>query len=708
MADNTETISIDVPGVGPVGFPRTMSTPEIEAAIRKIIGGAGTADNTQLTGPMRIPAMAGSALAKGALTGAGIVGDIQGGVQSLVNRVHDPIMGELVNPLANALISPLTDYRLPTRSPPESRDYGSALPAGGEPVRDLGDPLLSSSNLVAGGRAAGVVDRPDLIPRTAGERYLTAGAEAAGGTLPYLPISGPSTLASGLRSVVQGTGAGLGGQAGSEIGGPIGGVLGTVAGLYGGGKTFDAGNRVLGLGAVPGQTTPTIDAYRRLQIDPTLAGDVSGSTFWQRLQQGARNAPGGAGRVQAAGEKAVAQWGEALDNTAHGYGNARTAQQAGEQLQLEGAAWLRRFRADSNAAWNEVDMHVPGRTPVALNDTMSTMGQIRTSMPSLPETAKAVESPFIGNLYEKLQADLAKGTATWNDLRALRTRIGERLADPQLIADTGRADMQRLYAALSRDMEAVVAQRGQAAVDAFSNASALTRNGHAFVDDVLTRIQGPGISPERAATSIVESGGQGGTILEAVRREMPRAADELAAFKLRDMALATGGKQTAAQSAVSPETFLTDRFKLAPEAQDILFGHDPHLARRVEDLATVADAMRSTTRALSNPSGTAGMSLALGAIASPLAAYHGFQQGGPEGGVAGLLSPWLPGYLAARAVTSPRITGAISRTPTAVSGTLPATAGALSATPLGNEVGQIPFREKAEEALRALQRKLGL
>lgn len=684
-------------------FPAGMSDEAITAAIQADSETAAS----QLTGPTRIPAMAASALAKGAMQGAGLVGDIQGGMQSLVNRVHDPIVGELINPLANALISPFTDYRLPTRPPAESRDYGTGLPPGGEPVRGLGDPLLSSSNLVAGGRAAGIVDRPDLIPRTTGERYLTAGAEAAGGTLPYLPVSGPSTLASGLRAISQGAGAGLAGQAGQDIGGPIGAVVGTGAGLVAGGRAFDAGNRVLGLGATPGQTTPTIDAYRRLQIDPVLAGDVSGQSFWQRLQSVASKAPGGAHRVQAAGERAVGQWGDALENTAQNLGNARTAQQAGEQLQMEAGAWLNRFRADSRAAWNEVDMHIPGRTPVALTDTLQTLGQIRTSMPSLPETARSVESPFMSNLYESLQRDLAGGTTSWNDLRALRTRIGERLADPQLIADTGRADLQRLYAALSRDMETAVAPRGQGAVDAFNSASALTRNGHTFVDNVLSRITGPGISPERAAESIVNSGGQGSTILEAVRREMPRAADELAAFKLRDMALATGGRQTSAQTAMSPETFLTDRFKLAPEAQDILFGQDPHLARRVADLATVADSMRQTQRTLGNPSNTAAMSAALGAlIAAPAAAYAGFQQS-PEAGVAGLLSPWLPGYLAARAVTSPRITSTISRTPVAVSGTFPATAGALSASPAAEPVGQIPFREKTEDALRALQRMLG-
>ncbi len=115
---------------------------------------------------------------------------------------------------------------------------------------------------------------------------------------------------------------------------------------------------------------------------------------------------------------------------------------------------------------------------------------------------------------------------------------------------------------------------------------------------------------------------------------MPEATNQLASYKLRDMAAATPGRATA-DMPTSATTFSTDLNRLSPEARTALFGnHNPEL----DALQTVAERGKETYQRYGNPSGTSGMMHWLSQLTAPFAVSGAYQAGsaaaGPTAGLA--------------------------------------------------------------------------
>ena len=581
-----------------------------------------TPPDDQVSGFWRAPALAASYLTKGALTGAGAIGDLQGFLgRQFAQGIYDPL------------------HRAVGLGPADR-----AIAAAKEPL-----PL--SSSLVSGGRALGAVDNPALAPQTTGEHYLASTAEGVGGALPYLWMGGanPAALA---RNAFQGGVAGAAGEAGAQVFPEYANVARAAAGLGGlalGGKAFDLGNKAIAVSR--GATTPLQDAYRNLGISQDLAGDVSQSPVAQMLQGYAAKSPGGAGIAGAAREKAVGQWGSALDDTAAGYGNAANLQEAGTTLQAEGHAWMGRFRQAQDAAEQAVAAKVPVTAPVDLAPVNRVLNAATRRMPGLPTVAGIHDNPTFQSLRTALAADAPTGVARWEDIRQWRTAVGEELQQSLVSRDGNQAAWRQLYGSLSRAL-GDTAFANNAHVE-WKAANEVTSQGHRFIEGTLNKIinnANPAqntITAEAAAQAAMRGANAGGTALQGIRREMPAAADDLAAAKLREAGSAR--LQNAAGTEVSPRTLVTELSprKLAPQARDALFGNDPDLARRVDDLAKVGEAMRRS-EGYFNPSGTGGhiatgQALA-GILGAPVAGYYGYKEGGIPGAVGGATSALAPVY----------------------------------------------------------------
>jgi hypothetical protein len=627
------------------------------------------AGEPQMEGFWRLPALAGSYLAKGALTGAGAVGDLQGWLdKQFVHGIYDPLHRAVgLGPASRAI-----------EAVDRPSGFGATAPQGPPP-------LLSSESLLSGGRAVGAVDRPNLAPQTTGERYLAAGAEGVGGVLPYLPLGGVNPAAIG-RSLFQGAAAGTAGEAGAQAFPEYADAARAVASLGGmalGGKAFDFGNKAVG--AARGAASPLQEAYRNLGISPDLAGDVTQSPFWQQLQGYAGKSPLGAGIVGPARERAVGQWGQALDETATRYGAAQTPQQGGAALQNEASNWFTNFRAAQGAAEQAVAARVPVTASVDLQPVNRVLNDVTRRMPGLPNVAGIHENPTFQSLRTALAADAPTGVANWQDVRAWRSTIGEELERSLVSRDGNQEAWRRLYGALSKQLGDTAFAHG--AHDEWKAANQITSQGHQFIERTLNNVvNSPNlaantITPENAYSAAMTGANRGGTVLNDIRQQMPAAADELAAAKLHQSGRAA--VQNAAGTEVSPRILVSNLSpnKLAPEARDALFGHDPNLAQRVEDLSRVGEAMRRSDQ-FTNWSGTGGyLAIAnmLGGVgAAAHQGYKGYQEGGPAGAFWGAAGPlaagFLPSYAAARAVTSPRLTGLLATPSGAPPRSLPWTA----------------------------------
>lgn len=611
----------------------------------------------QIQGPWRLPAMVASNAAKGASSLLSIPGDIQTGMNSVFDKT----------------IGPYVDKFLPKLTPQQQAKLQALNNRHG---------ILNSSVVNSAGQSLGLFNRPDLQPENKTEQYIASGAQGMGSALPFAFGGGLPALAKGA---VGGFGAGLGAQGGHDIGEQYGHpALGSFVGALGGGlagnSLFDLGSKAVN--AVSGAQSPMLQAYEQAGVTPRLAGDVTGNPTLQRIQAFAAKAPFG-GKVNDAAHETVNEFGNAVENTANQLGQSSSLQEAGTQLQGESKNWLQNFRSQSQQNWNAVDQFIPPNTPVDVTKYSKALSDVSDTLKNAPETAKLLQTPLSRNLLEALKSDAPAGQLPWGDVKNIRTRIGEMLSDPNLPADTSTTELKRLYSGLSSDMQNTAAQAGPQAQQAFTAASEATKQGHDFIDNVLRPLIKEGQTPEGAASFVLGKGKSGGTILGQIRQEMPDAADELGAYKLRDMALANKGGQNAAQNAISPTTFLSDYSDLSSEAKSALFS-DPAARSRIDALAKVADSIRQTAK-LVNTSNTAThmgtqemldvfKNSVIGGLAGhELAGVKGAIAGATmpalepmAGKVAGSLSgtPWLTRFLAApRAsvpLTQPMLWGSIA------------------------------------------------
>jgi hypothetical protein len=110
------------------------------------------------------------------------------------------------------------------------------------------------------------------------------------------------------------------------------------------------------------------------------------------------------------------------------------------------------------------------------------------------------------------------------------------------------------------------------------------------------------VTPEQATNNILNGGD---TTMQAVRDQLPGAADTVAAFKLRQAGTAKPSVATQYDD-TSTGTFLTNMNRMRqnqPGGYGALY-NDPAVQRQLEALSTVAGRLRATERHL-NTSGTA-------------------------------------------------------------------------------------------------------
>src|SRR5215472_7378216 len=489
---------------------------------------------------------------------------------------------------------------------------------------------------IQGERAAGLIDRPDLVPQNARERYTTAGIEGTTSMLPAL--AAPESLGARVKTAIQGLLGGVGGQGATDIAQGANAsdivkkyapVVGNLTASLLGGTLFNAGNKAAGVAT--GEQSPNTQAYANLDITPRMAGDVSGNPFLRQAQNIFAKLPGGFGPTERAAQQTADEWGNALDRTARTLdplGISRTEETVGTHMQARANNWLDTFRARNQINANNLDMQIPGATPTPTTNYRDALNEIRTDIPTAEATRSVLEPDLNRRLLDSLTTDTripARDTGlvdasgrpiitpeqtrdlTWADVQGIRKRIGERLSEPAAYDTPDIGKLKQLYAALSNDQETLANGMGAPARDAFNTMRDYARNGHDFIDTALSKIvKGDTIAPAQATRNVMNTAPAGGTMLNQLRGELPDVVDALGAWKLRDAALANKGQQSAQGNRQSPGTFLTDMNGLSSEAQTALYGHNPQVASNVYDLRQVAGGMKDTTR-YSNPSGTSPM-----------------------------------------------------------------------------------------------------
>ncbi len=251
------------------------------------------------------------------------------------------------------------------------------------------------------------------------------------------------------------------------------------------------------------------------------------------------------------GEQAVAevekQVGSHFDSTANGIGKAKTLDEAGTSLQAAARNWVQNVMPKKLAeASAPLEAAIPKSTPVPITNYQGALSKLNKDGGSLQGQLNILSSDTPKLLQKGLdaRAEAAELTGeplaspTWEEVRALRSRLGDAMANPKLAKGMDQSEISALYSAVTQDLGQAAKQNGAGDLwNAFNDESSRlysTRDG-VMSKLISTTNEGKEIAltPAQAAGSLVNAGRKGGTELNVLRTELPDAINEFSAYQLR-------------------------------------------------------------------------------------------------------------------------------------------------------------------------------
>lgn len=383
--------------------------------------------------------------------------------------------------------------------------------------------------------------------------------------------------------------------------------------------TLSGAERLVNAGI--GKLNATAQAYNELGMKPPTVGTVTGSPGIQNVEMTASQVPGGMGPLRGKMQATLDKFGNVVDDAASslhyeatGRPGVPNVSQTGEVVQQKIRNW--RWNADDpnsfvsqeKAKFTPVDSRM-GHATLDLSGYKSALraGAADSELAGLDATQKALARQQLQKLLDAIETDRpGSSTVRWEQAQALRRRIGDMRGTPEFQQGIGDAALTKIYAGLSGDMERAANNNGVGRL--WKEANEYATEGYNFISrvaDKAVKTNNPNqdIAPAKAAEDLLSSYGDD---LAQLRRHVPEAADALASHQLKQMSAAKPG-QALAPGETSANTFLTNLIKMKtedPRAYEALFGHNPAIARIIENLGTVAGSLRQSGQ-LANVSKTA-------------------------------------------------------------------------------------------------------
>ena len=434
------------------------------------------------------------------------------------------------------------------------------------------------------------------------------------GVLPQLATSSESVGAGALRQMGSSTAAqdagfaalsGAGSAVGRDVGGEEGAMIGAIAApaavtlapqLAGQAikKIFAGGNQQA--------IAKSIDDFAFIGETPTV-GMATGSPALQKAETVSGSVMGG-GRLREKSASIAENIQKRVADMADSLSTKTGAEAAGLEIKkgIQGrGGFLDRFRTSSSALWNKADQMIDPALSVDTTNTKSMLDQLVRK----DNFGQILDNPKLVQIQQVLDE---APNVDYGTLKSLRTSIGQKIGNNELISDIPRAELKMLYGALTQDIKTAAASSSPEALKAFERANAYTRTGHDRIDDYLERIATK-VDTDKIFNAVAK-GGEGTKTINAVKRSLkPEEWDVVASNVIRRMGRANSGTQNAEGDVFSIDKFVTDWDKLGP-AKKALFSGSDNLNSYYDDLskiARVASTVKSAGKQAANYSGTAQM-----------------------------------------------------------------------------------------------------
>ncbi|WP_312321246.1 hypothetical protein [Stenotrophomonas sp.] len=631
------------PVVGDSDMPIT-DLPTVQAAPPDFSGVTATVDSTASGnapdgwkyGPVRDAAFG----VRSALQGAGgLLGAIGG----------DAFNNYVVNPVARAVgMQEARPYREEARALADRIGLPQAQTAGDRVLGDVGESLTGTALTLGAGGGLNTL--------------ANLGRGAAMGTPAY---TAPATnkLAQFLTTqpamqVVSTAGGSGAASATKEAGGSEGQQL--LAGLAGGigPSLLTAGGGATLRGLVRGrsgeQMRNRLADFEALGATPSV-GQASGNQLIQGAENLLAGGPTSAGVMGRFVEQQADDIGGGLRQIADDVTPNASAERAGRAVERGVETFNKNVGATRRALYWQADQHIPDATQTPMRNTVREIIALTTPDPAASATTGSMIQPTIARLRKNIEDDLAAngGNLTYGVLRKIRSEIGEQIGDASpLNPPSDLRELKRLYAALSSDMTDAAKAQGPDAVAAATRANNYTRASADRLDAIQRVVEKAG-GPEKVYLAVMSGTKDGGTTLRSVLQSLPEEGQKaVTGAVLKRMGMATPGAQDATGEAFSAATFLTNWNKVSPEARRALFDrYGPGFTKQVDQIARVADNIKSGAKVYANPSGTANRAAAMTYGASLV----GSLLTGNAGGTGVLAATGLGANGLARILTNPEV-----------------------------------------------------
>jgi hypothetical protein len=432
-------------------------------------------------------------------------------------------------------------------------------------------------------------------------------------------------------------------------------------------------------GKSPAQMQANINTLREAGVTTPTVGVASQNITPQGLEATFGRVPGGAGTMRESAERISRGMGEKVDDLATGISKAREKFQAGRSI----ATGIEKFSDDLGERWATLNKPVDD----ALKGNTISAGKFAAALEKHGKPIQGAEDlslilkardPALAKAYEALTKQ--NSALPYEATRQLRSAIGEKLSNPQLIDDISRRHYKALYGALTEDIRAAAAAKGPAALKAFDDSNAVFSAGVKRIENVLENIGGKA-TWEQTFKAAASGAKDGPSKIWALRRSLPESGfKDFQAMFIREMGKKKPGQQIDLEDVFSPETFLTNYQALPPSTMNALFGQSTKLRKSLDTVAEASRMLRESGRTFANPSGTAGATGVM-AMGASIPTAFAFMLGGHPGvglsiigGAAGLS---LGAFQGAKMMTNPKFVEWLAQSTTIPVDKLAAHAGRL-------------------------------
>lgn len=352
-----------------------------------------------------------------------------------------------------------------------------------------------------------------------------------------------------------------------------------------------------------------VAAMRDMGIQTITPGMAGGRTA-RVLEQGFNNLPASAGHMEDINSAASGELRRAMQATAQRFGSSKTLNEGGSELQRGANQYIDRARQLTAKAYDAIPISPDARASTSA--TEATLEGLTQKFGSNPELAAQMNSPQIQKMLDAIRVN----GLSWQDLKALRTSIGERIGERRFSDDTATSDLRAVYGALSEDMQNTAAAMGPRAQRAFNRANDLYRNTQQVIDKSLVAILGNDAakSPEKAAAAVqaMTKGGKSTGDLKTLAQIRAATIKSGAWDEIASTLIHLGGQPANSEGrAFQPQTFVQWYADMSEPARAMLF--KPEL-RKSLDQFVAANQQFARLKGLNNTSQTAPVMFGGGAL----------------------------------------------------------------------------------------------